>query len=99
MIRTEKLFQLLVIIIGLLLVMEIIGIFEPESSVGYSEKEVQLMLQIKELNSKIDNLKAENEIIEKDNEKLQSEIPIDSAVVWNAHRLYRDSLRSAINPS
>ena len=97
--NSEKTIQISVVVIGFLLLLEIFGIFESEIKNGYSEKEVELMIQIKELNNKIDNLKAENEIIEKDNEKLQTEIPLDSAVVWNSHRLYRDSLRSAINPS
>ena len=97
--NSEKTIQISVVIIGFLLILEIFGIFESETKKGYSEKELALMIKIENLNNKIESLKAENEIIEKDNEKLQSEIPVDSAIVWNAHREYRDSLRSAINPS
>ena len=98
MIRTEKIFQIVVGVIALLLALEIGGIFQKDEPLGYSEKEVALMIKIKELDNKLKSLESENQIIEKDNEKLQKEIPADSAIVWDSHRKYRDSLRAVLNP-
>jgi cell division protein FtsB len=98
MIKTDKIFQVAVIVISLFLALEITGVFQKEQPLGYSQKEVDLMIKIKNLDSQIKSLKNENQIIEKDNEKLQTEIPIDSAIIWNSHKQYRDSLREVLNP-
>ena len=96
MIKTEKLLFLIVGILGVLLVLEITGVFDNEQTVGYSEKEVALMIKVKDLDREISKLKIENEIIEKDNERIKQNINVDSAIIFDSSRQYRDSLRTVL---
>jgi hypothetical protein len=62
----------------------------------YSLEAVQLMLKHDRLKQEIKDLQIENEIIEKDNERITHNISSDSATVYNSSRAYRDSLRAEL---
>ena len=62
----------------------------------YSKEAVELMLKHAKLKQEIEDLKIENKIIEKDNERLKQNITTDSTVIYNSSREYRDSLRAVL---
>jgi len=96
MIKTEKLLFLVVGFLSILIILEIIGVFDKKEVVGYSEKEVALIMKVKDLDSKIEKLEIEYEIIEKDNERIKKNIGADSSAIFNSSRNYRDSLRAIV---
>ena len=62
----------------------------------YSKEAVELMLKHDRLKQEIRDLQMENEIIEKDNERITKDISADSSAVYNSSRAYRDSLRAEL---
>lgn len=62
----------------------------------YSKEAVELMLKHSKLKEEIKNLQIENEIIEKDNERITHNITADSSAIYNSSRAYRDSLRAEL---
>ena len=96
MIKAEKLLYIIVAILAVFLTMEISGLLDSKQPNGYSEKEVALMMKVKDLSEEIEGLKNENLIIEKDNERIKGSIGSDSVIVWNSSREYRDSLRAEL---
>jgi hypothetical protein len=62
----------------------------------YSKEAVELMLKHAKLKQDIEDLKIENKIIEKDNERLKQNITTDSTIIYNSSREYRDSLRAVL---
>lgn len=59
----------------------------------YTKEAVALILKHKELQNEISKLKIENQVIEKDNERLKTNITSDSTIIYDSSRQYRDSLR------
>ncbi len=92
----ENILTLAVVLLSGLLLLEIFGVFESEQPNGYSEKEVALIIKVKDLNKEINDLKLENKIIEKDNERISHNIGADSSAIYNGSREYRDSLRAEL---
>jgi hypothetical protein len=62
----------------------------------YSIEAVELMLKHDRLKQENKKLLIENEVIEKDNERLKHDIDTDSVTVANSSRQYRDSLRAEL---
>lgn len=62
----------------------------------YTKEAVELMLKHQKLKDENKRLLLENEIIEKDNERITKDITADSTVVYNSSRAYRDSLRAEL---
>ncbi len=62
----------------------------------YSLEAVELMLKHDRLKQEIKDLQLENEIIEKDNERITQNIGTDSAAIYDGSRAYRDSLRAEL---
>lgn len=62
----------------------------------YTKEAVELILKHAKLKQEIEDLKIENQIIEKDNERIKQDISADSNIVWNSSKHYRDSLRSEL---
>ena len=60
----------------------------------YTKEAVELMLKHQELKIEIKEKLIEIQIIEKDNERLKQSIGIDSAIIYDSSREYRDSLRN-----
>jgi hypothetical protein len=96
MIKKESILYLVVGLIVVFLALDIFGVFDTKVPVGYSPKEVALMMKVKDLNEEIEDLKIENEIIEKDNERITQNIGTDSAAIYDGSRAYRDSLRAEL---
>jgi hypothetical protein len=69
--------------------------FFPEEKT-YSLEAVELILKHNKLKEQIKALEIENQIIEKDNERITKSISADSTVVYNSSRSYRDSLRTEL---
>jgi len=94
--KIEKILVVAVSIIAIVLCLEISGIFDTKVPDGFTPKEVALMMKVKDLNKEIEDLKIENEIIEKDNERITQNIGADSAAIYDGSRAYRDSLRAEL---
>jgi|TARA_R110000787_G_scaffold23873_1_gene68056 hypothetical protein len=62
----------------------------------YSLEAVELILKHNKLKEQIKALQIENQIIEKDNERISKSISADSNIVYNSSRAYRDSLRTEL---
>ena len=70
--------------------------FEKDEPICYSEKEVALMIKLKDINDKLAEKEIEFNIIALDNERLKKNVPADSAFVANTSRTYRDSIRAEL---
>ena len=93
---------LIYVIVGLLSLVAVSNTFKnlndtffPEEKT-YSLEAVELMIKHDRLKKEIQNIRLENEVIEKDNERLKKSIGADSSYIFDSSRQYRDSLRSAI---
>jgi len=62
----------------------------------YSKDEVELMLKHQAIEIEASYLKKENEIIEKDNERIKENIGSDSTIIFDSSRAFRDSIRRYI---
>lgn len=64
----------------------------------YTKEAVELMLKHQKLKREIESLLIENQIIEKDNERLKQNITSDSITIWSSSIQFRDSIREYLNP-
>jgi len=92
--KNENLVYVLIFILVVFISKDFFLTATSTKEVNYSEKEVSLILKVERLNNQIKELKIESQIIEKDNERINKNITIDSVVIYDSSRKYRDSLRS-----
>lgn len=93
---------LIYVIVGVLTIGALSGMFKngkdiffpPEKT--YSLKAVKLILKHDRLRQEIKDLEIENEIIEKDNERITKDITADSSTIYDSSREFRDSLRAEL---
>ncbi len=95
--------NLFIYFIGFLLTISIISslvtnVKEYFKEPTYTKEAVELMLKHQQLKNEIKELEIENQIIEKDNERLKQNITSDSITIWSSSIQYRDSLRAILNP-
>jgi len=94
--KIEQIILAVLVVFGIVLGCEVAGVFDKEPIVGHTDKEVQLMMLLKDKNEEIKNLKVDNELMVKDYERIEKNIGADSVVFYNSSRAYRDSLRASI---
>ena len=87
------------ILIGLLSILIINSFINVFKGTGMSEEEHLWRVKYNELEKINESLLIENEIIQKDYERIEKNMSSDSSAVWNGSRVYRDSLRAILNPS
>jgi len=92
---------LIYIVIGLLSLVSLSSVFKNVKDTffpaekTYSLEAVQMMIKHDRLKQENKDLLIDNEVIEKDNERLKKGIPADSVFIANTSRNYRDSIRAA----
>ena len=93
---------LLYVIVGIVLLGSLSSMFTnikstffPEEKT-YSIEAVKLMIKHDRIREENKELKIENQVIEKDNEKLIQDTGADSTIIHNSSRAYRDSIRASI---
>lgn len=96
--NTDVLIKILIGFVLLFFIKDIVTEIIIPKNTGLTPEEVNLILDLKEKDKKIDSLKNEFLIINLKNEKIKKNISSDSLFIWGASRSYRDSLRTAINP-
>jgi hypothetical protein len=62
----------------------------------YTKDAIELMIKHDRLKQEIKKLEIDNQIIEKDNERLKHNITSDSITIYDSSRAYRDSLRAVL---
>jgi hypothetical protein len=99
MIQSKILIYILAGVVGLSSISSIVGVVKDKLypvEKTYTKEAVELILKHRELENEIEQLKIENQVIEKDNERLTKSITADSTIIYDSSRSYRDSLRTVL---
>jgi hypothetical protein len=68
-------------------------------SEGVTAEQINRIIKLKESDNRVKELEKDYKLIIERDEIIEKSVNVDSIIIWDATRKYRDSIRTSINPS